>query len=685
MYAPLADSVAENERRDKGTDLLLRLDNISRSFGAHTLFKDVCLDVRRGDRIGLVGPNGAGKTTLLRIAAGDDPPDTGQVIIPRGVCVSMLRQEIDPSRACTVKEAVSSVYADLDELERRITSLEHEISEYGTGGQNVPPELAHRYEEARTAFEHADGYGRNARIERVLAGLGFTEEDFSRPIHSFSGGWLMRVELARLFLASPDVLLLDEPTNHLDLPSIEWFEETIRDFTGGVIIISHDRMFLRKHANRIIELELGRYSLYELGFDAYLREKAEQRARLLQQKKTQDRQLAQKERFIERFRAKNTKAKQVQSRIKELEKLKRIAIREEDRRRIRLRIPPVERSGDTVLRLDQVYKSYGDTVVYRGLDFQLRRGDRLSLVGPNGAGKTTLLRIAAGVLPFESGERKTGHNVSLQYYSQHQMETLDPSRTVLEELEEAARDPEDRSRCRGHLGAFLFSGDEVDKKVSVLSGGEKARLVLAKMLLRPVNFLILDEPTNHLDIRAREVLEDALSNYNGTLLFISHDRTLINRLANRVIEVRAGRLREFTGTYDDYLEELKRAETGVSGYTKAVHQLDQAVDGNIRESAGARMSRKERELAREAERERRRRLNRARRRMEEIEKAIEETAARIDAAIVRMADPEVYRNGEKVRGIKAEHESLKAEISRLEDEWMELGTAISELEAPSPD
>jgi ATP-binding cassette subfamily F protein 3 len=665
--------------------LLLRLNNISRSFGGQALFRDVSLDVRRGDRIGLVGPNGAGKTTLLRIAAGDDSPNTGQVIIPRGVRVGMLRQEIDPTRACSVKEEVSSVFAHFDDLEQTIELLEKMMSEHGIDGRDVPSDLASRYEEARTAFDHADGYGRTARMEKVLAGLGFSPEDFIRPLNTFSGGWLMRVELAKLFLTSPDVLLLDEPTNHLDLPSIEWFEETIQTFKGGVVIISHDRMFLRKHTNRIAELELGNFSLYETGFDTYLHEKAEQRARLTQLKKTQDKQIAQTERFIERFRYKNTKSKQVQSRIKELQKQKRVVLQEQDKRSIKLRIPPVERSGDVVLKLDQVDKAYGDTVVYRGLDFQLRRGDRLSLVGPNGSGKTTLLRLAAGVLPFEGGDRKIGHNVKLKYYAQHQMEALDPTRTVLEELEEAAKEPEDRTRCRSHLGAFLFSGDDVDKKVSILSGGEKARLVLAKMLLRPANFLVLDEPTNHLDIRAREVLEDALSKYTGSLLFISHDRTLINALANRVVEVRAGKLREFTGTYDDYLAELNRAETGVSGSTAAVHQIGQAENESVLGAADSKMTKKERTLAREEERERRRKLNRVQRQLEEIEHTIEETEAQLDAANTRMADPEVYTDGEKVREIKAEQEALRAEISRLEDEWVTLGVIISELEASESD
>ena len=449
----------------------LRLEGLARHVGDRTLFSDVSLDVRPGDRIGLVGPNGAGKTSLLRIAAGDEPPDAGRVIVARGIRVGMLRQEIDPSGERSVRDEVAAVQVRLAELESEIGRLEEEIAASGRSGAEISPEIAERYDRARALFEHGGGFEREARVERVLAGLGFEPVDRGRPLRSFSGGWLMRVELAKLLLSEPDVLLLDEPTNHLDLPSIQWFEETLAGFPGAAIVISHDRTFLRRHVGRVAELEAGRFTLYETDWDRYLVERAERRAQLVARKRSQDREIAHVERFIERFRYKSTKARQVQSRVKSLGKVERIEVEADSRRRMRLRIPAPERAGEVVVALEGVHKSYGETRVYDGIDLSVRRGDRLALVGPNGAGKSTLLRILAGTLPFERGERRLGHNVRLGYFAQHQLESLRPERSVIDELASIAK-TDDFARLRGHLGAFLFSGDDVQKKVGVLSGGE---------------------------------------------------------------------------------------------------------------------------------------------------------------------------------------------------------------------
>ena len=501
--------------------MLLRVDDITRRIGGRTLFAEVALQVAAGDRLGLVGPNGAGKSTLLRVIAGDEANDGGVISRRRGAHVSMLRQEIDPSGDRTVRDEAALALAHLDALEAELRAMEVEMEEAGHGGGAVPAALAERYDRAHGAFEHGGGFRREARVAEVLEGLGFDEERRGRPLSEFSGGWLMRVELAKLLLSDPDVLLLDEPTNHLDLPAIEWFESTLQNFDGAAIVVSHDRSFLRRHVRRVAELDgLGRFTLYEGGYDQYLTQREERREQLLARKSKQDREIAQMERFVERFRAKATKAKQAQSRLKALDKIERIEIVPEGRRRMRLRIPPPPRSGEQVLTLEGIHKRYGDEIVYRGIDFALRRGDRVALAGPNGAGKSTLLRIAAGTLPFEAGDRVIGHNVSAVYFAQHQVEALDATRTVLEEMTADAQ-LDDIPRLRGQLGAFLFSGDDVDKKVSVLSGGEKARLALAKMLLRPANLLVLDEPTNHLDIEACEVLEEALQSFPGTLVFVT--------------------------------------------------------------------------------------------------------------------------------------------------------------------
>jgi ATP-binding cassette subfamily F protein 3 len=645
--------------------MLLRLEGVARTIGTRVLFRDVDLTVNRGDRVGLVGPNGAGKTTLLRIAAGLETPDAGRAVAPRGVRLGLLRQEIDPGRAGTVRGEVASVLTRLNDLEQTIREIEAEMARIGRSGGEVPAELAERYDGCRAAFEFGGGFEREARVERVLAGLGFAGEAAGRPLASFSGGWLMRVELAKLLLSAPDVLLLDEPTNHLDLPSIEWFEETLAEFRGAVVMISHDRSFLRRHVGRVAELEAGRFGLYEGNYDRFLQQKEQRRQQLLAARRNQERRVAETERFIERFRYKASKARQVQSRVKQLDRLERVELAPEEPARPQLRIPAPARAGDPVLRLEGIHKGYGETRVYEGVDLQLRRGDRVALVGPNGAGKSTLLRIAAGTLAPDAGERQTGHNVRVAFYAQHQLEMLDPRCTVLEELERAAR-TDDVPRLRGHLGAFLFSGDDVEKKVEVLSGGEKARLALAKLLLRPANFLVLDEPTNHLDVAACEVLEDALRGYHGTLLFISHDRTFIDALATKVIEVRGGRLSEYLGNYADYRRRSRQAPAAPE------IQADERPEP---------LSKRARMAARERAKQRTRRLERTRKRLAALELEIGSLEEELEALAWRLGDPEVYRDGEAVRTLEAERAALREGIDTRYAEWERTASELEEAEA----
>ena len=666
--------------------MLLRLDGVMRTIGVRTLFRDVSLLVNRGDRIGLVGPNGAGKTTLLRIAAGEEAPDAGLVTRPRDVRLGMLRQEIDPGQAQTVHQEAAKALAELDRLEAEMRALEAEMARAGRQGREVPADVAEHWDRARLAFEFGGGFEREARVDRVLEGLGFDAARRVRPLSSFSGGWLMRVELAKLLLAAPDVLLLDEPTNHLDLPSIQWFEETLDQFGGAVVMISHDRTFLRRKATRIAELENARFDVYEGGYDRFLEQKAERRELLLAQQKSQQKQIAQTERFIERFRYKNTKARQVQSRVKKLAKLERIQVEDETRRAMRLRIPPPERSGEAVLRLEGIHKAYGGTKVYEGVDFLVRRGERVALVGPNGAGKSTLLRIAAGVLPFDAGRRELGHKVKVGFYAQHQLEALDASRTVLGELESVAHF-DDHARLRGHLGAFLFSGDEVQKKVGVLSGGEKARLALAKMLLRPANFLVLDEPTNHLDVVACEVLEQALSSYRGTLLFISHDRTLIDALATRIVEVKAGQLDEFLGNYSEWAARVVAgAGAGlIDGTPDAAPRQtpDAAPRKTVAETAAPPPASKgERMAERQRSKAVGRTLARARKRRAALEDEIATGEAALEALGHRLGDPSLYREGggDAVRALEAERAERQAAVEDLYREWERVAAEIEALE-----
>jgi ATP-binding cassette subfamily F protein 3 len=569
-----------------------------------------------------------------------------------------------------VREEVSSVLAHLDGLEREIAQLEAEMARLGREGGEVPEDLAHRYDRARSQFELSGGFARAASVERVLGGLGFAEPARARPLSSFSGGWLMRVELAKLLLSAPDVLLLDEPTNHLDLPSIAWFEETLAEYRGAALIVSHDRTFLRRHATRVAELENARFTVFEGGYDRFVIQKQERKAQLEAEARAQGRRIAETERFIERFRYKASKARQVQSRVKSLAKLERVELAPENRRSMRLRIPAPARAGDVVLRLEGVHKRYGETVVYQGVDFLLRRGDRVALVGPNGAGKSTLLRIAAGALAFEAGSRQLGHNATVAFYAQHQLETLDASRSVLAELESVAK-VEDVPRLRGHLGAFLFSGDDVEKKVSVLSGGEKARLALAKMLLRPSNFLVLDEPTNHLDVAACEVLEDALSDYQGTLLFISHDRAFINALATRLVEVRDGALRDHAGNYDDF----ERAAAGRAPAAAATTRSP---------AAAAPPPKQGRIAAREQVKQRSRDEQRARKRLAAVEAEIAQHEGALEQLGWRLGDPALHRDGDAVRALEAERADLRGKVETLYREWERLAAELESSEQGDP-
>ncbi len=641
----------------------LRLSNVMRRVGARVLFDGVDLEIGAGDRVGLVGPNGAGKTSLLRIAAGVDPPDGGERSLVRSTRIGYLRQEIDPAAGGTVREEALTAFAAIDALEREMRELDERMAQHG----ELPAHLVERYDQLHTRFDRAGGFSREARAEQVLAGLGFNAVARARRLATFSGGWIMRVEIAKLLLAEPDVLLLDEPTNHLDLPSLEWFDETLAAFLGGVILISHDRAFLRRHTTRIAELRDAKFALYPCGYDAYLERKELRRLELEAAARTQQKQIEHTERFVERFRAKASKAKQVQSRVKALDKIERIEVPEEKKRRMRLRIPEPTRAGAVPLALRGVHKSYGAQHVYQGVDFALKRGERLALVGPNGAGKSTLLRILAGVLPFDRGERELGHNAQVAFYAQHQLESLTPERTVLAELESVAAF-DDVPRLRGHLGAFLFSGDDVKKKVTVLSGGEKARLALAKMLLRPSNVLVLDEPTNHLDVEACQVLEEALAEYGGTLVFISHDRDFLNALATRVVEVRGGVLREFLGNYDAYRAKLREEAERAASAARVPAPSATPSAGAASEARGDAQRTREDRKARE----------RLERKLARLEEQIGEKEARVEEFAHRLGDPAVYGDFARMREVEIERDAARAEVAALYPQWEALA---AELEA----
>ncbi|MDE5695173.1 MAG: ATP-binding cassette domain-containing protein [Alistipes sp.] len=535
---------------------MISLDNLTVSYGGWTLFDNISFLINPKDRIGLVGKNGAGKTTLLRIITGEQQPTSGAVTVNGECSIGYLPQTMRVADTTTLVDETAKAFGEVLRLEAEIERLTREIAERTDYQSADYEQLLHRLNDAQDRYHILGGETRDADIEKTLLGLGFKREDFGRATSEFSGGWRMRIELAKLLLRRPSIFLLDEPTNHLDIESIQWLEEYLRNYSGAVLLISHDRAFLDNVTNRTVELSLGKVTDYKVSYSKYVVLRAERRAQQLAAYENQQRMIEKTEEFIEKFRYKPTKSNQVQSRIKQLERLDRLEIEEEDLATLNIKFPPAPRSGQVVAEIKDVGMSFGEKHVFSGANFTIGKGDRIALVGRNGEGKTTLARMLVGQLTPTEGSVRLGANVNIGYYAQNQDDLMDGEFTVYDTLDRVAVG-DIRTRLRDILGAFLFRGEDIDKKVKVLSGGERARLAMARMMLEPRNLLVLDEPTNHMDMRSKDILKSAIMKYDGTVVVVSHDREFLDGMVDKVYEFRDGAVKEYLGGIYYFLEKRK--------------------------------------------------------------------------------------------------------------------------------
>ena len=643
---------------------MLTVSQLSKSFSGRILFDDVSLQVNRGDRIGLVGPNGAGKSTLFSLILGEVSPDTGQITIEKSATIGFLPQETAAAKDETVLEVALATTPELAEAQKVIK--QHES---GSGSDDAS------YHRALHVFDEHGGWQLEPKAKRLLAGLAFRESDFDRPAQAMSGGWIMRAHLARLLVMEPDLLLLDEPTNHLDLESLQWFQEFLRIYPGAIVMISHDREFLNQLVGSIVEIANAKLVRYRGNWDNYVEQKAAREAQQLSAYKNQQKEIASLQSFADRFRAKASKASQAQSKLKQIDRMEKIAVPTARGKTIKFHFPQPLRSGLRVITLKDVDHACGDLVVYRGLNFHAERGQRTVLVGPNGAGKSTLLKLLGGVLPVQHGTRESGHNVRVGYFSQNRIEVLNPKLTVLESALDAPH-PVSEQTARTVLGSFLFHGDDVFKSVAVLSGGEKSRLALVKLLLDPPNLLLMDEPTTHLDIGSIDALIGALKQYHGTLIFISHDVHFIRATATSVLHITTSpaqtgsRLTSYPGNYQYYLDKSKAISARTALTAGSSPNNGQLTTDNASQRAGGL---REQKMQKRSQAEARNATDRKKREKEKHVHALEMKIAVLEGQqkelVSALEDSAAYQPGGRAVALNRELSAVTDDLTRLTNEW----------------
>lgn len=644
---------------------MISANNISVFFGGQELFDNVSFMVNKGDRIGLVGKNGAGKSTLLRILSGEQSPNEGSISTPNDSTLGYLRQDLDFEEGRTVQQEAELAFKEIKELEEKINAINLEMSERADYETESYMQLITDLNELNERYGLLGGYTIQSEMSQVLLGLGFQFDDFSRQTNEFSGGWRMRLELAKILLSKPDVLLLDEPTNHLDIESIVWLESWLKNYSGAVVLVSHDRAFLDAVTNRTIDLILGKANDYKASYSKYVELRKDRQEKQIQSKKNQDKEVKQTKMLIDKFRYKKSKAAFAQSLIKKLDKMEMIEVEQDETATMYFKFPPAPHSGKVTLKVNEVSKSYDELEVLKGIDLLLERGEKIAFVGKNGEGKTTLAKIIVNSIPFE-GQVEYGHQVKVGYYAQNQSDLLDENKTILQVVEDAANE-HSRPRVRDMLGSFLFSGDAAQKKIKVLSGGERARVALCKLLLEPVNLLIMDEPTNHLDMVSKDILKNALNNYDGTLIIVSHDRDFLQGLSEKVYEFKDHGIKEYLGDINEFLN------------AKKVMDFKQFELENKQKASSPKSKDSENKISYQERKQLDKDIKKTSNKVVNLERSVEALEKELKALDAELSQPDRYKELSSQAGFFESYQEKQQQLAQYMSDWEQNLERLEEL------